>query len=78
MTKQIPHSELTAADVGVIVLDRKGKQIGCVIRVRSGLYAAWGLRAKLGEGLRAKLGEFPSQLEAADAVRAAARRGGRS
>jgi hypothetical protein len=44
----ISSASLTAADDGVVVYE-DNKRIGCIIRLASGLTAAWDLHKKLGE-----------------------------
>ena len=46
--RSIPHSELTGREVGMVILDKNKKRLGCIIRLASGLYAAWGPGGKIG------------------------------
>jgi hypothetical protein len=58
----ISSASLTDPESGVVVYER-GKRIGCVVRLASGLTAAWDDHGKLGE--------YQTQAEAIAAVRAA-------
>ena len=59
--KGLPHNQLTGRDVGMVITDKKKKQIGCTVRLGSGLWAAWDRHRKLGE--------YPGPVEAEDAIR---------